>query len=214
MEIFISWLSPPSAPVISGLFSARQVSPPSGRWFEPHQRIKRIWPRSTQPRRFVSNRNIFSLYKYSSALAALAGGGRGASSHQTHEMTVPNEIIGCVIGKGGSKIAEIRWGEMSDFSISTVRPSALVRFLSEIILLSSQSEKAECWFIYHIIFLNCWSRNSKTNIPFPFHCFLLKVSIRFNHLLRLETFIYKALYLYILYLPSAETSRNSPPRII
>ena len=45
-----------------------------------------------------------------SALAALAGGGgRGASSHQTHEMTVPNEIIGCVIGKGGSKIAEIRW---------------------------------------------------------------------------------------------------------
>merc|ERR1719166_692508 len=43
------------------------------------------------------------------ALAALAGGGgRGASSHQTHEMTVPNEIIGCVIGKGGSKIAEIR----------------------------------------------------------------------------------------------------------
>ena len=45
-----------------------------------------------------------------SALAALAGGGgRGGSSHQTHEMTVPNEIIGCVIGKGGSKIAEIRW---------------------------------------------------------------------------------------------------------
>jgi len=43
------------------------------------------------------------------ALAALAGGGgRGASTHQTHEMTVPNEIIGCVIGKGGSKIAEIR----------------------------------------------------------------------------------------------------------
>lgn len=44
-----------------------------------------------------------------SALAALAGGGgRGGSTHQTHEMTVPNEIIGCVIGKGGSKIAEIR----------------------------------------------------------------------------------------------------------
>merc|ERR1719422_339035 len=43
------------------------------------------------------------------ALAALAGsGGRGASTHQTHEMTVPNEIIGCVIGKGGSKVAEIR----------------------------------------------------------------------------------------------------------
>jgi transcription antitermination factor NusA-like protein len=42
------------------------------------------------------------------ALAALSGMGRGANTHQTHEMTVPNEIIGCVIGKGGSKIAEIR----------------------------------------------------------------------------------------------------------
>lgn len=40
--------------------------------------------------------------------AAGGGGGRGANTHQTHEMTVPNEIIGCVIGKGGSKIAEIR----------------------------------------------------------------------------------------------------------
>ena len=56
----------------------------------------------------LSPTEIFSLHKYCSALAALAGGGRGASSHQTHEMTVPNEIIGCVIGKGGSKIAEIR----------------------------------------------------------------------------------------------------------
>ncbi len=62
---------------------------------------------------------------YFSALAALTGAGAGVgqagagagarnqnivtSSHQTHEMTVPNEIIGCVIGKGGSKIAEIRW---------------------------------------------------------------------------------------------------------
>ena len=43
-----------------------------------------------------------------SLCAAGGGGGRGANTHQTHEMTVPNEIIGCVIGKGGSKIAEIR----------------------------------------------------------------------------------------------------------
>ena len=42
-------------------------------------------------------------------IPAGGGGGRGANTHQTHEMTVPNEIIGCVIGKGGSKIAEIRW---------------------------------------------------------------------------------------------------------
>ncbi|XP_071744169.1 poly(rC)-binding protein 2 isoform X2 [Lepeophtheirus salmonis] len=31
-----------------------------------------------------------------------------AAQQQTHEMTVPNELIGCIIGKGGSKIAEIR----------------------------------------------------------------------------------------------------------
>ncbi|KAK9873642.1 hypothetical protein WA026_023427 [Henosepilachna vigintioctopunctata] len=50
------------------------------------------------------------------ALAALAGSQlRTASSRnqqntnqQTHEMTVPNELIGCIIGKGGTKIAEIR----------------------------------------------------------------------------------------------------------
>ena len=42
------------------------------------------------------------------ALAMLSGQGRSASSQQTHEMTVPNELIGCIIGKGGSKVAEIR----------------------------------------------------------------------------------------------------------
>lgn len=51
------------------------------------------------------------------ALAALAGSQLRTSSrnqqqqnqnHQTHNMTVPNELIGCIIGKGGTKIAEIR----------------------------------------------------------------------------------------------------------
>lgn len=42
------------------------------------------------------------------ALAMLTGQGRGQNSQQTHEMTVPNELIGCIIGKGGSKVAEIR----------------------------------------------------------------------------------------------------------
>nr|XP_050846550.1 poly(rC)-binding protein 2 isoform X4 [Vespula vulgaris] len=51
------------------------------------------------------------------ALAALAGSQlrtnntnrqQPAANNQTHEMTVPNELIGCIIGKGGTKIAEIR----------------------------------------------------------------------------------------------------------
>ncbi|RXG73389.1 Poly(rC)-binding protein 3 [Armadillidium vulgare] len=48
-----------------------------------------------------------------SALAALAGSQLRTPTNsgpgtQTHEMTVPNELIGCIIGKGGTKIAEIR----------------------------------------------------------------------------------------------------------
>jgi len=42
------------------------------------------------------------------ALALLSGQARNPAQQQTHEMTVPNELIGCIIGKGGSKVAEIR----------------------------------------------------------------------------------------------------------
>lgn len=30
------------------------------------------------------------------------------TNQQQQEMTVPNDLIGCIIGKGGTKIAEIR----------------------------------------------------------------------------------------------------------
>ncbi|XP_026737088.1 poly(rC)-binding protein 3 isoform X1 [Trichoplusia ni] len=55
--------------------------------------------------------------KQSLTLAALAGSqlrtsnqsrNQPATNQQSHEMTVPNELIGCIIGKGGTKIAEIR----------------------------------------------------------------------------------------------------------
>lgn len=51
------------------------------------------------------------------ALAALAGSqlrtanqsrNQTQTNRQQHEMTVPNDLIGCIIGKGGTKIAEIR----------------------------------------------------------------------------------------------------------
>ena len=79
------------------------------------------------------------------ALAALAGGGgRGASTHQTHEMTVPNEIIGCVIGKGGSKIAEIRWVMIDISCENTLKymslktsSNELFKFLKQIAVFSS-----------------------------------------------------------------------------
>lgn len=57
--------------------------------------------------------HLFSIH---TALAALAGSQlrttQAARTTQTntqqHEMTVPNDLIGCIIGKGGTKIAEIR----------------------------------------------------------------------------------------------------------
>lgn len=56
-----------------------------------------------------------SIFHFSpSALAALAGSqlrtttSRTQTNTQQHEMTVPNDLIGCIIGKGGTKIAEIR----------------------------------------------------------------------------------------------------------
>jgi len=46
--------------------------------------------------------------------AASAGGGpnpgppTGLIQHHVHEMKIPNDLIGCIIGRGGSKINEIR----------------------------------------------------------------------------------------------------------
>merc|ERR1712156_418820 len=57
----------------------------------------------------INGSNVFGNGIFSpSAVSMLAGQGRAPQTQQTHEMTIPNELIGCIIGKGGSKIAEIR----------------------------------------------------------------------------------------------------------
>ena len=33
---------------------------------------------------------------------------RNVHNIQTHEMSIPNDLIGCIIGRGGQKISEIR----------------------------------------------------------------------------------------------------------
>ena len=72
-----------------------------------------INPNSKTSCRFPVSRAVFlnSVCLSISALAALGtqGHNRPQANQQTHEMTVPNELIGCIIGKGGSKIAEIRY---------------------------------------------------------------------------------------------------------
>lgn len=45
------------------------------------------------------------------SLAAGAGSGnqnRSVHNVQTTEMSIPNDLIGCIIGRGGQKISEIR----------------------------------------------------------------------------------------------------------
>ena len=76
-----------------------------------------IWPILRVVISIVTNEPYYIKYAiqlamfYFPALAALAGPQNRpqATAQQTHEMTVPNELIGCIIGKGGSKIAEIRF---------------------------------------------------------------------------------------------------------
>lgn len=39
------------------------------------------------------------------------------NGQQTHEMNIPNDLIGCIIGRGGQKINEIRFSS-NDHSLS------------------------------------------------------------------------------------------------
>lgn len=52
--------------------------------------------------------NAAALAAIASSQLRGAGNKKGQTATQTQEITVPNEYIGCIIGKGGSKIAEIR----------------------------------------------------------------------------------------------------------
>jgi len=50
-----------------------------------------------------------------------AGAPAGLIQHHVHEMKIPNDLIGCIIGRGGSKINEIR------YAIGSSHPSITVR---------------------------------------------------------------------------------------
>ncbi|XP_025204700.1 poly(rC)-binding protein 3-like [Melanaphis sacchari] len=83
-----------------------------------------------------------------SVLAALAGSqlrGGGVSSktsqqHVTHEMAIPNDIIGCIIGKGGTKIAEIRRISGAMIRISNTEEHEASGKMERAITISGQAE--------------------------------------------------------------------------
>lgn len=79
-----------------------------------HRRYKsHRWVCKTFAIEFLTSVCLDSVVCSSPALAALAGSqlrtaNANRAQQQQHEMTVSNDLIGCIIGKGGTKIAEIR----------------------------------------------------------------------------------------------------------
>ncbi|XP_050434459.1 poly(rC)-binding protein 3-like [Adelges cooleyi] len=83
-----------------------------------------------------------------SVLAALAGsqlrgggvGSKNTQQHITHEMAIPNDIIGCIIGKGGTKIAEIRRISGAMIRISNTEEHEASGKMERAITISGQSD--------------------------------------------------------------------------
>ena len=94
--------------------------------------------------RMPSHTNSNSSYRPSGSRGRAVGGGGGGSSYvpagsynpgssfaphnppqqlQTQQIYIPNDLVGCIIGKGGSKINEIR--HMSASQIKIMEPGAL-----------------------------------------------------------------------------------------
>jgi len=89
----------------------------------------------------VHGSNVFGNGMFSpAALAMLAGQVRAPQAQQTHEMTIPNELIGCIIGKGGSKVAEIRQLSGAMVRISNSEDRDAPANLDRIITITGTSE--------------------------------------------------------------------------
>eukprot|EP00091_Calanus_sinicus_P013243 TRINITY_DN2943_c0_g1_i14.p2 TRINITY_DN2943_c0_g1~~TRINITY_DN2943_c0_g1_i14.p2 ORF type:complete len:202 (-),score=16.02 TRINITY_DN2943_c0_g1_i14:84-689(-) len=89
----------------------------------------------------INGSNVFGNGIFTpSALAMLAGQVRAPQSQQTHEMTIPNELIGCIIGKGGSKVAEIRQLSGAMIRISNSEDRDAPANLDRIITITGNSE--------------------------------------------------------------------------
>jgi len=93
------------------------------------------------PLNAINGSNVFGNGIFTpAALAMLAGQVRAPQSQQTHEMTIPNELIGCIIGKGGSKVAEIRQLSGAMIRISNSEDRDAPANLDRIITITGNSE--------------------------------------------------------------------------
>lgn len=102
---------PAMPPVI---FAGGQAYTIQGQYAIPHPDLTKLHQLALQHHPILPTHNMTTTGISPQALAAMAAsnhlGRPGAlpAQTQTHEMTIPNDLIGCIIGKGGAKINEIR----------------------------------------------------------------------------------------------------------
>lgn len=103
---------PSMAPVI---FAGGQAYTIQGQFAVPHPDLTKLHQLAIQSSPVIPGHGLTSSISQQALASAMAAntlsvraGLGGNHQNQTHEMSIPNDLIGCVIGKGGQKISEIR----------------------------------------------------------------------------------------------------------
>uniref|UniRef100_T1ISR9 K Homology domain-containing protein n=1 Tax=Strigamia maritima TaxID=126957 RepID=T1ISR9_STRMM len=106
---------PAMPPVI---FAGGQAYTIQGQYAIPHPDVSmltKLHQLALQHTPIIPGHNLTAAALTPQAIAAMAAtnnfarpGTLSNTQTQTHEMTIPNDLIGCIIGKGGAKINEIR----------------------------------------------------------------------------------------------------------
>jgi poly(rC)-binding protein 2/3/4 len=81
-----------------------------------------------------------------------------ANNQQTHEITIPNSVIGCVIGRQGSKIQEIRQLSGANIKINDVKEGSPDR----VVTITGQSESIA--FAQYLINFSLETAKSQTSV--------------------------------------------------
>ncbi|KAG1662224.1 Poly(rC)-binding protein 3 [Nymphon striatum] len=102
---------PSMAPVI---FAGGQAYTIQGQFAVPHPDLTKLHQLAIQSSPVIPGHGLTTSISPQALASAMAANtlsvraGLGGNQNQTHEMSIPNDLIGCVIGKGGQKISEIR----------------------------------------------------------------------------------------------------------
>ncbi|XP_071789233.1 poly(rC)-binding protein 3-like isoform X2 [Asterias amurensis] len=81
-----------------------------------------------------------------------------AANQQTHEITIPNSVIGCIIGRQGSKIQEIRQLSGANIKINDAKEGSLDR----VVTITGQTESIA--FAQYLINFSLETAKSQTSV--------------------------------------------------